>query len=75
MLIQCPHCGEKVAINGLGRKPLNIPLKNVCDSLQVHRSVEGAAKELNCSPGYIFNLLKANGLKLKDVVNKQTQYN
>jgi hypothetical protein len=55
-------------VNGLGRKPLNIPLKNICEALQTHRSVVLAAQELNCSEGYIFNALKVNGLKLKDVV-------
>jgi len=66
--ILCPHCGESVEVNGLGRKPLNIPLKNVCEALQAHCSVVAAAQELDCSQGYIFNVLKANGLKLKDVV-------
>lgn len=68
MLVQCPHCGKTVVVNGLGRKPLNIPLKNVCDALQAHRSVGMAAKELNCSRGYIFNKLKAHGLKLRNVI-------
>jgi hypothetical protein len=67
MLVQCPHCGGTVAVNGLGRKRLNIPLKNVCESLQAHRNVVAAANELNCSQGYIFKVLKDNGLKLKDV--------
>ena len=52
----------------LGRKRLNIPLKNVCESLQAHHSVKVVAQELNCSEGYIFKVLKANGLKLKDVI-------
>ena len=68
MKIQCPHCGKSVAVNGLGRKRLNIPLKNVCEALQVHHNIEAAAKELDCSSAYIFSALKANGLKLKDVV-------
>lgn len=68
MIVRCPHCGKTVVVNGLGRKRLNIPLKNVRDSLQAHRSVVAAAHELNCSPGYIFNILKDNGLKLKDVI-------
>ena len=68
MIIPCPHCGKPVVVNGLGRKPLNIPLKNVCETLQAHRSVATAANELNCSQGYIFGVLKANGLKLKDVI-------
>ncbi len=68
MIIQCPNCGKPVVVDGLGRKPLNIPLKNVCESLRSHRNVEAAASELNCSQGYIFNALKANGLKLKDII-------
>jgi hypothetical protein len=68
MIIQCPHCGKSVVVNGLGPKPLNIPLKNVCESLWAHRSVVAAANELNCSEAYIFAALKANGLKLKDVI-------
>ncbi len=68
MIIPCPHCGKPVVVNGLGRKPLNIPLKNVCEVLQAHSSVVEAARELGCSPAYIFGVLKANELKLKDVV-------
>ncbi len=68
MKIQCPHCGKSVVVNGLGRKRLNIPLKNVCDSLKRHSSVAAVAQELNCSEAYIFGILKANSLKLKDVI-------
>lgn len=68
MIVQCPHCGKSVVVNGLGRKPLNIPLINVREVLQAHRSVVAAAHELNCSQGYIYNILKDNGLKLKDVI-------
>ncbi len=68
MIIQCPNCGKPVVVNGLGRRPLNIPLKNICEALQEHHSVVAAAQELNCSQGYIFAVLKANGLKLKDVI-------
>ena len=68
MLVQCPHCGKSVVVNGLGRKPLNIPLKNICEALAVHRNVGLAAKELNCSQGYIYNVLKTNGFKLKDII-------
>ena len=69
MIIQCPKCGEKVAVNGLGRKPLNIPLKNVYEAIRTYGSVAAAANELGCSPAYIFKVLKVNGLKLKDVFN------
>ena len=38
----------------------------------LQRLAEGAAaaNKLNCSEGYIFKVLKDNGLKLKDVINK-----
>jgi molybdenum-dependent DNA-binding transcriptional regulator ModE len=67
MIVQCPHCGKSVVVNGLGRKPLNIPLKNVYEAIQAHGSVAAAAVKLGCSQGYVFNALKANGLKPKDV--------
>ena len=67
MIIPCPHCGESVVVNGLGRKPLNIPLKNVYEALRTHGSVVTAANKLGCSQAYIFKVLKDNGLKLKDV--------
>lgn len=63
MIVRCPHCGKPVVVNGLGRKPLDIPLKNVCESLQTHRNVMAAAQELGCSQGYILKVLKDNGLK------------
>ncbi|MDD5038668.1 MAG: hypothetical protein PHN78_05065 [Dehalococcoidales bacterium] len=71
MIIQCPHCGERVVVNGLGRKRLNIPLKNICEALQSERSVASAAKELHCSQGYIFNALKTEGLKPRDVIERK----
>lgn len=70
MIIQCPKCREKIVVGGLGRKPLNIPLKNVYEALWAYSSVEEAANELGCSQGYIYNVLKANGLKLKDVFKR-----
>ena len=67
MIIQCLHCGKSIEVGGLGRKALNIPFIIVCDALQAHQSVKAAAKQLNCSSAYIFGVLKANGLKLKDI--------
>ena len=75
MIVQCPNCGKPVVVNGLGRKRLNIPLKNVCEVLQIYHSIKITARKLNCSQGYIFNALKANGLKLKDVINKHVDPN
>ncbi len=68
MIVQCPNCGESVVLKGLGRKRLNIPLKNICEALRTYRSIGTAAKQLNCSQGYIYNALKANGLRLKDII-------
>jgi hypothetical protein len=70
MIVKCPYCGKDVMVNGLGRKPLNIPLKNVLESLQALRSVTAAALELGCSPSYIFGVLKTNGLKLREIIKK-----
>jgi len=67
MIIQCSKCGEKVVAKGLGRKQLNIPLKNVYEALRAHGGVAMAADKLGCSQGYIFKVLKADGLRLKDV--------
>ncbi len=73
MIVQCSHCGKSVVVKGLGRKPLNIPLKNVYESLRAHRSVLAAAKELNCSQAYIFGVLKALGLTVKDVIEGKSE--
>jgi hypothetical protein len=71
VIIECPHCGKPVPVKGLGRKPLNIPLKNICEALRAYRSVAAAAEKLGCSQAYIFSSLKINGLKLKDALNAQ----
>ncbi len=68
MIVQCPHCGKPVSVNGLGRKRLDIPLKNVLESLQAYRDVTAVARDLGCSPSYIFGVLKKNGLKLNEVI-------
>ena len=68
MKIQCPNCGQSVVVNGLGRKPLNIPLKNVCEALELHCDVGQAAKELGCSVGYIYNACKEHGTAPRDVM-------
>jgi hypothetical protein len=68
MLVQCPHCGKSVVVNGIGRKPLNIAVNNVYDTLRLHRSVATAANELRCSRAYIYKVLKADGLTVQDVI-------
>jgi hypothetical protein len=70
MKVICPHCGNHIAVNGLGRKPLNIPLKNVLESLQVFCNVKAAAEELGCSQSYIFGVLKNNNFRLKELIKK-----
>ena len=73
MIIQCPHCGERVTVNGLGRKRLNIPLKNICEVLRSDGNVAAAARQLHCSQGYIFNILKAHGLKPRDIAERRVE--
>jgi hypothetical protein len=70
MRVQCPNCGEMVEIDGLGRKPLDIPLTNILEALLEHGSVKDAAEELHCSEGYIFGALKANQLKLREIIER-----
>ena len=67
MLVHCPHCGETIVVNGLGRKPFNMPVTEVCDALRLYRSVVGAANSLECSRAYIYKVLKGAGLTVTDV--------
>jgi AraC-like DNA-binding protein len=68
MIVTCPHCGGMVVVNGLGRKAFNMPVINICDALQLHRSVAEAANELGCSRAYIYKVLKAAGLTPADAI-------
>ena len=68
MKVQCPHCGGTVAVNGFGRRPLNIVVTKVCDALRLHCSVLAAANELGCSRAYIYKVLKANGFTVAGVI-------
>ncbi len=67
MEIQCPHCGKPVPVNGIGRKPLNIPVVKVCGALQAHSTVLAAVLELGCSRGFIYKTLNNAGLMVKGV--------
>jgi hypothetical protein len=68
--ITCPKCRAKIPIatSRLGRKRLNIPFKNVCEALQLYRDVGQAAKELDCSVGYIYGICKQQGTTPRDVM-------
>ena len=68
MIVVCPNCGKSVEVKGLGRRRLNISVKNVLDCLCAQRNVSLAAVQLGCSPAYIFGVLRTNGLTLKDVL-------
>jgi len=69
----CPSCGKEVMVKGIGRKSLGIPVKNVYDALQTYHNVTDAAKYLGCSRGYIYKVLKENGLKVdfKSIMSNQ----
>ena len=68
MIVQCPHCGETVAVNGIGRKPLSIAVNNVYDALRLHRSIPAAAESLGCSRGLIYRVLKQHGMTPAHVI-------
>ncbi len=63
----CPQCGAVIEINGLGRKRLNHTVIFVYDTLKLYRTVTATAKQLNCSRGYIYKVLKENGLSVNEV--------
>ena len=69
MKVQCPHCGKSVMVNGIGRKPFNMPVTKVYDALRLHHNVLAAADSLGCSRAYVYKVLKANGLTVMDVIN------
>lgn len=65
----CPKCQTKVSVAyRVGRKPLNIGVKNILDTLASIHSINETAKLLNCSRGHIYGVLKAEGLTVKEVL-------
>ena len=72
--VTCPQCGAKIKVKGTGgRKPKNIPVIFICDKLQATHSIKQAAEELDCSRGYIYKVLKAAGLKVKEIMISKTK--
>jgi hypothetical protein len=72
VIVECPYCGKPVVVNGFGRRPLNIPVNKVYNALHRCRSVTTAARELGCSRGYIYKILKDSGLKAEDIIKEGT---
>ena len=74
MKVSCPFCGNEVIVRGLGRKGLNMPVTIVCDQLRQHKgedkAPDKAAEDLHCSPAYLYKVLKAEGLKMKDIIKQ-----
>ncbi len=70
MKIPCPHCGKIVVVNSLGRKPLNIGVKNICDALRSCHGITMVAEKLGCSRGYIYKVLARDGLTPREVIQK-----
>lgn len=70
----CPQCGAKIRVKGTGgRKPLAIPFKNICEALQLYQDRARAAKELHCSEGYLYQVLKEHGMTMKDVIEAKAK--
>jgi hypothetical protein len=72
MKMECPYCHETIVISIAGRKPLGLPVTNVCDALRLHQTILAAANELGCSRGYIYKILKTHGLRPAEVMDGST---
>ncbi len=70
MKVTCPKCGEVVISHSLGRHPLNIGVIEVCDALQRYGSALLASQKLGCSRPYLYKVLRASGLTMKEVLKK-----
>ena len=73
MIIRCLGCGEWVVVDGLGRRPLNLNVKNVCDALRDYHDITLAAERLGCSRGYIYKVLKKQGKSPRDFISVDGQ--
>ena len=51
-----------------GRPSLNIPLERIIEAVRRHGQVVAAARELDCSDGYIHKRFKQAGLTLGQVL-------
>ena len=70
--INCPNCGHYIPIeNRLGRKPLNIGVKNICDTLKACRDIALAAEKLGCSRAYIYRELAKHGTTPREVIQRK----
>ncbi|MFC2013807.1 hypothetical protein ACFLU8_02875 [Chloroflexota bacterium] len=67
--VNCPKCGEKISVKGTGgRKPKDLPVIFICDTLRACSSVAQAAEELGCSRGYIYKVLRKTGMMVNEVM-------
>ena len=72
--INCPHCGKKVVLakrNRLGRKPLNIGVKNIYDALRSCHDIALAAEKLGCSRAYIYMELAKHDATPREVIQRK----
>jgi hypothetical protein len=61
--------GKTSYTHKLGRKPLEHSVNKVCDTLLSTHSIKLTAKELKCSRGYIYQVLKQAGKTPKEVLS------
>ena len=69
MKITCPCCHTEITVNGLGRKKLDVPVKNIYDALARYSSITLAAESLGCSRGYIYKVLKDQKVNIHEISN------
>lgn len=65
MLVQCPHCGGTVVVNGLGRKRLDITLEFILEAYQLCENNYSATARLlsgklgqRITPGFVHGRIK-----------------
>jgi hypothetical protein len=72
--INCPVCGAEIPItHSSGRKPLNLSVNLICDTLKRTHSIKDAAEELGCSRAYIYKVLKTQKTTLDEILNGKTE--
>lgn len=71
MQVTCPHCGNVVVVNGLGRPRGKYPVQNVLKAYKKHQNIPSTADVTGLSTGTIWRILKDNGVTIKNARGKK----
>lgn len=67
MKIICPKCGKVIDVPGLGRRRLQVSVRNILDCVKATNTALAASQRAGVSKSYLFAVLKRQNLKLADV--------